>query len=41
MVRKGNDKLRATINRALEDMEKDGIQQGLFFEWFGDDHPKG
>lgn len=36
MVRKGNDKLRAEINRALEDMVNDGTRQSLLVEWFGD-----
>jgi ABC-type amino acid transport substrate-binding protein len=35
MVRKGNNELRAEINRALGDMEKDGTQQRLHFKWFG------
>ena len=32
MVRKGNNKLRAAINRALGDMEKDGTQHRLSFQ---------
>jgi ABC-type amino acid transport substrate-binding protein len=40
MVRKGNNKLRAEINRALADMEKDGTQQRLRFKWFGDGQAK-
>ena len=35
MVRKGNNTLRAEINGALGDMEKDGTQQRLRFKWFG------
>jgi ABC-type amino acid transport substrate-binding protein len=35
MVRKGNNALRAAIDRALGDMEKDGTQKRLFFKWFG------
>lgn len=35
MVRKGDNKLRAEINRALGNMEKDGTQQKLRFKWFG------
>jgi glutamine transport system substrate-binding protein len=41
MVRKGNNKLRAEINRALGDMENDGTQQRLFSRWFGDGQAKG
>jgi ABC-type amino acid transport substrate-binding protein len=37
MVRKGNTRLRAEINRALEDMENDRTQQRLLSKWFGDD----
>jgi ABC-type amino acid transport substrate-binding protein len=37
MVRKGNAELRAEINRALADMEKDGTQQRLLSKWFGSD----
>ncbi|MGA8440880.1 MAG: ABC transporter substrate-binding protein [Candidatus Sulfotelmatobacter sp.] len=37
MVRKGNDKLRAEINRALGEMENDGTQQRLLSKWLGDD----
>jgi glutamine transport system substrate-binding protein len=36
MVRKGNNKLRAEINRALGDMEKDRTQQAFFSRWFCD-----
>lgn len=36
MVRKGNDDLRAEINRALGEMENDGTRQTLFVRWFGD-----
>ncbi len=36
MVRRGNNKLRATINRALQDMENDGTQKRLLVRWFGD-----
>ena len=36
MVRKGNAELRAEINGALADMEKDGTQQRLLSKWFGD-----
>lgn len=35
MVRKGNNTLRAEINEALGDMEKDGTQQRIRFKWFG------
>lgn len=35
MVRKGNDGLRAEINRALEEMEGDGTRRALLFKWFG------
>ena len=34
MVRQGNHTLRAKINGALGDMEKDGTQQRLRFKWF-------
>ena len=37
MVRKGNNKLRAEINRALEEMTKDGTRRALLRRWFGDD----
>jgi hypothetical protein len=33
MVPKGNDKLRAEINRALADMEGDGTQRRLLLKW--------
>ena len=36
MVRKGNAELRAEINGALADMEKDGTRQRLLSKWFGD-----
>lgn len=36
MVRKGNNKLLAEINRALEEMENDGTRQSLLSKWFGD-----
>jgi ABC-type amino acid transport substrate-binding protein len=36
MVRKGNDELRADINRTLEKMELDGTRQALLSRWFGD-----
>ena len=36
MVCKGNNELRAEINRVLEEMENDGTQQTLLFSWFGD-----
>lgn len=35
MVRKGNNKLRAEVNRVLGDIEKDGTQQRLRCKWFG------
>jgi glutamine transport system substrate-binding protein len=37
MLRKGNAELRAEVNRALADVEKDGTQQRLLSKWFGDD----
>jgi ABC-type amino acid transport substrate-binding protein len=40
VVRKGNNKLRAEINRGLADVEKDGTQQRLRFKWFGDGQAK-
>jgi ABC-type amino acid transport substrate-binding protein len=36
MIRKGNDKLRAEINRALEDVDDDGSRQSLLVKWFAD-----
>lgn len=36
MVRKGDNKLRAEINRALGDIEKDGTQRRFLAKWFGD-----
>lgn len=36
MVRKGNNKLRAEVNRTLEEMENDGTRRKLLFRWFGD-----
>ena len=36
MVRKGNNKLRAEINRALEEMANDGTRRMLLLRWFGD-----
>lgn len=36
MVRKGNNNLRAEINRALEEMANDGTRRMLFLRWFGD-----
>jgi glutamine transport system substrate-binding protein len=36
MVRKGNDKLRAEINRALKEMGNDGTLQRFLLKWFGD-----
>lgn len=36
MVRKGNDELRAEIDRTLEKMELDGTRQTLLSRWFVD-----
>lgn len=36
MVRKGNNKLRAEINRALDEMANDGTRRTLLLRWFGD-----
>lgn len=36
MVRKGNDKLRAKINRALKEMANDGSSERSLSKWFGD-----
>jgi ABC-type amino acid transport substrate-binding protein len=36
MICKGNDKLRAEINRALEDVDDDGSRQSLLVKWFAD-----
>ena len=40
MVRKGNNKLLAEINKALVNMGKDGTQERLRFKWFGADQAK-
>jgi glutamine transport system substrate-binding protein len=37
MVRKGNNKLRAEINRALGEMENDGSRQKFLSKWFRDE----
>jgi glutamine transport system substrate-binding protein len=37
MVRKADYKLRADINKALGEIERDGTRQALLLRWFGED----
>ncbi len=37
MFRKGNDKLVKEVNKALEDMKKDGTYEKISKKWFGED----